>query len=82
MSHYEHPEREKAQQAQKRKNQLTALFAGLGVGLAFALIFGLLLDSWPFATGVGVVIAAAVTFGLNAVRKDSRKIVDEVPESK
>ncbi len=82
MSHYEHPEREKAQQAQKRKNQLTALFAGLGVGLAFALIFGLLLDSWPFAVGVGVVIAAAVTFGLNAVRRDSRKIAGEVPESK
>ncbi len=82
MSHYEHPKREKARQAQKRRNQLTALFAGFGVGVAFALIFGLLLDSWPFAIGVGVVIAAAVVFGLNAVRKDSRKIADEVPESK
>ena len=79
---YEHPEREKARQARKRKNQLTALLAGLGVGLAFALIFGLLLNSWPFAIGVGVVIAVAVAFGLNAVRKDSRKIADEMPETK
>lgn len=79
---YEHPEREKARQEQKRRNQLTALFAGLGVGLAFALLFGLLIDSWPFAIGVGVAIAAAAAFGLNAVRKDSRKVSDDVPESR
>ena len=79
---YEHPEREKARQAQKRRNQLTAVFAGLGVGLAFALLFGLLLDSWVFAIGVGIVIAVAVAFGLNAVRRDSRKLTDDLPESR
>lgn len=79
---YEHPEREKARQAQKRKNQLTAIFAGLGIGLAFTLLFGLLLDSWAFAIGVGIVIAVAVSFGLNVVRRDSRKIADDLPESR
>ena len=79
---YEHPEREKAQQEQKRKNQLTALLAGLGVGLAFALPFLLLVGNWLYALGLGVFIALGAAFGLNAVRKDSRKITDEVPEPK
>lgn len=77
----EHPERNRRQERQKRANQLTALFAGMGTGLAFALLFGLLLGNWTFAIGVGVVIALGVAFGLNAIRKDSREIVDETPES-
>lgn len=76
----EHPERHKKQERQRRANQLTALFAGVGTGLAFALLFGLLLGNWAFAIGVGVVIAIGVTFGLNAIRKDSREIADETPE--
>lgn len=76
----EHPERTKKQERQRRANQLTALFAGVGTGLAFALLFGLLLDSWVFAIGVGGVIALGVIFSLNAIRKDSREIVDETPE--
>lgn len=80
MSTNVHPEREKRQQEQKRRNQLTALFAGLGTGLVLALLTGLWLESWPFAVGLGVVVALAVTFGLNAIRKDSREIVDDVPE--
>lgn len=81
MSHDVHPERESRQQEQKRSNQLTALFAGLGTGLGFALLFGLLLGSWPFAIGLGVVVALAVGFGLNAIRRDSRKVVDDAPET-
>jgi len=80
VSREHHPERDKRQQ-QKRANQRTALFAGIGTGLGFALLLGLLLESWPFAIGLGVVVALAVGFGLNAIRKDSRKIVDDVPES-
>lgn len=80
MSH-DHPERTRERQAQKRANQLTALFAGLGTGLGFALLSGLLLGSWPFAIGLGVVVALGVGFGLNAIRKDSRKIVDDAPET-
>lgn len=76
----EHPERTKKQERQRRANQLTALFAGVGTGLAFALLFGLLLDNWAFAIGVGGIIALGVIFGLNAIRKDSREIVDEAPE--
>ena len=80
MSH-EHPERESNRREQKRSNQLTALFAGMGTGLGFALLLGLLLERWGFAIGLGVVVALAVGFGLNAIRKDSRKIVDDAPES-
>jgi len=77
----QHPERNQKRERQKRANQLTALFAGVGTGLAFALLFGLLLGNWVFAVGVGGVIALGVIFGLNAIRKDSREIVDEAPES-
>lgn len=80
MSTHVHPEREARRQAQKRRNQTTALFAGLGTGFALALLAGFLLDSWPFAVGLGVAVSLAVTFGLNAIRKDSREIVDEQPE--
>ena len=76
----QHPERNRERERQRRANQLTALFAGLGTGLAFALLFGLLLGNWTFAIGVGVVVALAATLGLNAIRKDSRKIADEAPE--
>ena len=77
----EHPERNRRQEQQKRANQLTALFAGVGTGLAFTLLLGLLLGNWAFAVGVGGVIALGVIFGLNAIREDSREIVDEAPES-
>ena len=79
---YEHPKREKARQQQKRKNQLTALLAGLGVGLAFALPFLLLVGNWLYALGLGVFVAIGAVFGLNAVRKDSREIADDMPESR
>jgi len=78
----EHPERDRRQEQQKRANQLTALFAGIGTGLAFALLFWLLLRNWTFAVGVGVVVALAVASGLNAIRKDSRKLADDEPEPK
>lgn len=81
MSHDYHPDRERKQREQKRRDQLTALLAGVGTGLGFALLIGLLLETWPFALGVGVVIALAITFGLNAIRKDSREIADNAPES-
>lgn len=81
MSTHVHPEREARRQAQGRRNRLTALFAGVGTGFVLALLTGLLLESWPFAVGLGVAVSVAVTFGLNAIRKDSREVVDELPES-
>lgn len=77
----EHPERNRKHERQKRTNQLTALFVGIGTGLAFALMLGFLLGNWAFAVGVGGIIALGVIFGLNAIRRDSREIVDGAPES-
>ena len=81
MSTNVHPERETKRQEQGRRNQATALFAGLATGLVLALLTGFLLGSWPFAAGLGVIVALAVTFALNAIRRDSRKVADHVPES-
>lgn len=81
MSTNVHLERETRRQEQKRRNQLTALFAGIGTGFVLALLTGLLLESWPFAIGLGIAVSLAVTLGLNAIRKDSRKVVDDAPES-
>ena len=80
MSTNVHPERETRRQAEKRANQRTALLAGVGSGVFLALLTGFLLESWPLAIGLGVVDALAVTLALNAIRKDSRKVVD-APES-
>lgn len=81
MSTHIHPERETRRQEEKRANQRTALLAGVGSGVFLALLTGFLLGSWPFAIGLGIVDALAVTLALNAIRKDSRKVVDDVPES-
>ena len=81
MSTNVHPERETRRQQEKRVNQRTALLAGVGSGIFLALLTGLLLESWPFAIGLGVVDALGVTLALNAIRKDSRKVVDDAPES-
>ena len=53
MSTNVHPERETRRQEQKRANQRTALLVGVGSGVFLALLTGLLLESWPFAIGLG-----------------------------
>jgi len=66
----------------KRANQQTAAGAGIGIGVAFGALFGLLLDNLAVGIGVGLACGAAAGFGLNKVRKDSREIVDNEPETK
>lgn len=65
---------------QERANRRTAVLAGLGIGAAFGALFGLLLQSLLVGLIVGTVCSVLVMFGLNAIRKDSREIADDVSE--
>ncbi len=67
-------------QNQERANKRQALFAGIGIGAAFGALFGLLLQSLIVGLVVGTVCSVAAAFGLNAIRKDSREVVDDVSE--
>lgn len=67
-------------QKQRRTDRRTAIFAGIGVGAAFGVLFGLLLSSLAVALGAWLVCGVVAVLGLNAIRKDSQEIVDDVAD--